>query len=51
MATATMTEPMTLGVRTEPHEPPAPPITLSERAAAEVKRAIVDYQASETTTE
>jgi len=51
MATATMTEPMTLGVRTEPHDPPAAPVTLSERAAAEVRRAIVDYQASETTTD
>jgi iron-sulfur cluster assembly accessory protein len=51
MATATMTEPTTLGVRTEPHTPPALPITLSERAAAEVKRAIADYQASESTTD
>lgn len=48
---ATMTEPTTLGVRTEPAAPPAPPIILSERAAEEVKRAIADYQASESTTD
>jgi iron-sulfur cluster assembly protein len=40
---ATATEPTTLEVKT-PAAPPACPVTVTEKAATEVKRAIADYQ-------
>ena len=43
MATATEIEPTGLGVKTEPTAPTCP-VTVSERAASEVRRAIADYQ-------
>lgn len=41
---ATMTEPTTLDVTTAPTAPPACPVTVTEKAATEVRRAIADYQ-------
>jgi len=51
MAVAAPTESLTLGTRPTPTEPIAAPILLTERAASEVRRAIVDYQANEDTTD
>lgn len=53
MAVAAPTEPLTLGTRTEASPAPAgpPPIILTEKAAAQVKAAIADHQASEGVTE
>ena len=44
---ATVIEPTALGVKGEPTAAPPCPVTLTERAASEVKRAIADYKAGE----
>jgi iron-sulfur cluster assembly protein len=41
---ATVTEPVGLGVNGEPTVAPPCPVTVTEKAATEVKRAIADYQ-------
>ena len=41
---ATVTEPVGLGVKTEPTAAPPCPVTVTEKAASEVKRAIADYK-------
>ena len=47
MATMTETEPTALGVKTEPTAPTACPVTVTEKAASEVKRAISDYKSGD----
>jgi iron-sulfur cluster assembly accessory protein len=44
---ATVIEPTALGVKTEPTVAPPCPVTITEKAASEVKRAIADYKAGE----
>ncbi|MEO2089009.1 MAG: iron-sulfur cluster assembly accessory protein [Gemmataceae bacterium] len=44
---ATVIEPNAPGVKGEPTAAPPCPITLTERAASEVKRAIADYKAGD----
>ena len=46
MSTAVAPETQNLGVKDAPAAPVAPPLSVSERAAEEVKRVIADMQAS-----
>ena len=46
MSTAVAPETQNLGVKDAPVAPAAPPLTVTEKAAGEVKRHIADMQAS-----
>ena len=45
MSTAVAPETQDLGVKDAPNSPVAPPLAVTEKAAEEVKRVIVDMQA------